>query len=75
MFGVSYNRLSHQNKKIHKSILSRSYEARKKLTVVESSLTSPPILLRNTQPQLSMFENKQKRNHKVKNLGYSSAYS
>ena len=75
MFGVSYNRLLHQNKKIHKSNLSRSYEARKKLTVVESSLTSPSILSRNTQPQLSMFENKQKWNHKVRHLGYSSAYS
>ena len=60
MFGVSYNRLFHENKKIHKSNLSRSYEARKKLTVVESCLTPLSILLRNTQPQLSMFENKQK---------------
>ena len=73
--GIScYNRLLHQNKKIHKSNLSRSYEARKKLTVVESSLTLLSILLRNTQPQLSMFENKQKWNNKLKNLGYSSAY-
>ena len=60
MFGVSYNRLLHQNKKIHKSNLSRSYEARKKLTVVESSLISLSMSLRNTQPQLSMFENNYK---------------
>ena len=61
MFGVSYIRLLHQNKKIHKSNLSRSYEARKKLTaVVESSLISLSMSLRNTQPQLSMFENNYK---------------
>ena len=44
MFGVSYNRLLHQNKKNHKSNLSCSYEARKKLTVGESSDSAAHII-------------------------------
>lgn len=76
IFGASYDCLLHQNQKIHKSNLSPfKYQAWNKHTLVESSLTSVSIVLRSIQPQFNMFKNKQKWIHKIKYLGYSSAYS
>lgn len=76
IFGASYDCLLHQNQKIHKSNLSPfKYQAWNKHTLVESSLTSVSIVLRSIQPQFNMFKNIQKWIHKIKFLGYSSAYS
>ena len=49
-------------------------EARKKVTVLESSPTSLSILAKNTQLQCNIFQTKQKGNQKVQNNGCSNAY-
>lgn len=64
-----------KTKKSKSNLSPFKYQAQNKHTFVESSLTSVSIVLRSIQPQFNMFKNKQEWIHKIKDLGYSRAYS